>query len=232
MRITSEPGPSEAGQTRPALVPDVARPVERAYAGIREAILAGRLAPGAHLREEALAALTGTSRTPVREALRRLVAEGLATADKRHRYVTDFSREAIVIIFDVRARLESYAAQIAASKIGAEEIARLRNLIAAIDRVQAEWAPDGDRRFAELNAEFHRTILEAARSPQLLSLAAPALAVPLVVIKQFLLYQTIDVRRSNDQHRDILAALEARNGEWAASAMQGHILSTRPRPAP
>jgi DNA-binding transcriptional MocR family regulator len=81
----------------------IAKPAERAYLGIRHAILTGLLKGGDHLREETLAQMTGTSRTPVREALRRLVAEGLATADNRHRFVTDFSYDEVVIIFDGRA---------------------------------------------------------------------------------------------------------------------------------
>lgn len=206
------------------------RPVERAYAGIREAILTGRLAPREPLREETLAAMTGTSRTPVREALRRLETEGLATSVNRHRYVSDFSYEEVVIAFDVRARLESYAAQVAASKITAEEIARLRQVIAAIDEVIEQQPRDADVRFTDLNTAFHQIIAEAGRSPLLKSLIAPATALPLVMIKEYLWEQHIDIRRSNQQHRDIVAALERGNGEWAGKAMEGHILSTKPRP--
>lgn len=226
MRATSEDSFREEAEADAA---ELQRPVERAYAGIRDAILAGRLAPGSHLREEPLAALTGTSRTPVREALRRLVAEGLATADNRHRYVSDFSYEEVVIVFDLRARLEGYAARIAAPKIRRDELERIAELIEAIDRVIAGSDPDSDRRFVELNAELHRIVLEAARSPQLVAIATPALALPLVVIKQFFSFQRIDIRRSNAQHRDILAALQAGNAEWAENAMRGHILSTKPR---
>lgn len=204
------------------------RPAERAYAGIRDAILSGRLAPGAHLREEPLAALTGASRTPVREALRRLVAEGLAIADHRHRYVADFSYAEVVIVFDLRARMEGYAARVAAPKIGRDELERIAGIIEAIDDLDTA-APDADRRFVALNAEMHRIVLEAARSPQLIAIATPALALPLVMIKQYFSLQRIDIRRSNAQHRDILAALAAGNGEWAENAMRGHILSTKPR---
>lgn len=221
---------SESDAQRPVEVGDEAarRPVERAYAGIREAILSGRLAPGSHLREEPLAALTGASRTPVREALRRLVAEGLAIADNRHRYVADFSYEEVVIVFDLRARLEGYAARVAAPKIRRDELQRIAEIIESIDRLDTA-APEADRRFVELNAEMHRIVLEAARSPQLTAIATPALALPLVVIKQYFSFQRIDIRRSNAQHRDILAALAAGNGEWAENAMRGHILSTKPR---
>jgi DNA-binding GntR family transcriptional regulator len=208
----------------------IAKPAERAYLGIRHAILTGLLKGGDHLREETLAQMTGTSRTPVREALRRLVAEGLATADNRHRFVTDFSYDEVVIIFDVRARLEGYAAGVAARRISAEEIDTLSGLVARIDEIGTERSHEAAHRFVELNTEFHATIARAARSKQLLSLTAQAVALPLVMIKQFVWDQRINIVQSNAQHRDIVAALARRNSEWASMAMTAHVLSTKPQP--
>src|SRR5215203_5659482 len=81
------------------------RPADKAYLGIRRAILTGVLKSGDHLREEPLAQMTGTSRTPVRDALGRLVAEGLAVQINRHRFVADFSFEEITVVFGLRARI-------------------------------------------------------------------------------------------------------------------------------
>lgn len=212
------------------LVEDATRPAERAYQGIRRAILTGELKPGEHLREEPLAAMTGTSRTPVREALRRLVGEGLATAENRHRYVTDFSYEEVVIVFELRAKVESYAAGVAASKITDEELRTLERVIEAIDRIDLSDGAEASNQFISLNSKFHATIVNATRSRQLKLMTAQAVSLPLVLIKQFVWDQSINIVRSNAQHRDILAALAQRNGEWAATAMAGHILSTKPRP--
>lgn len=209
---------------------DASRPVERAYQGIRRAILMGELKPGEHLREEPLAALTGTSRTPVREALRRLVAEGLATAENRHRFVTDFSYEEVVIVFELRAKIESYAAGAAAAKITDEELRTLERIIDEIDQIDRSNGAEAANRFIALNTRFHTTIVNATRSRQLKMMTAQAVSLPLVLIKQFVWDQSINIVRSNAQHRDILAALSQRNGEWAATAMAGHILSTKPRP--
>lgn len=209
---------------------DTQRPAEKAYQGIRHAILSGRLKPGDHLPEEMLASMTGTSRTPVREALRRLVSEGLATVNNRHRFVTDFSPDEVSVIFDIRAQHESYAASIAAQKITTAELARLQRLIDAM--AELETAPRGTdvvERFLTLNTEFHAVIIDATRSAQLKRLTAPAAALPLILVKQFVMDQRVDVVRSNSQHRDILAALTARNSEWAAASLSGHILSTKPR---
>ncbi|HWK68963.1 MAG TPA: GntR family transcriptional regulator [Rhizobiaceae bacterium] len=206
------------------------RPADRAYDGIREAILTGVLKPGEHLREEQLATMTGTSRTPVREALRRLVAEGLATAENRHRFVTDFSYEEVVIVFELRAKVESYAAGVAAAKITDEELKRLERIIHHIDQIDPAGGVDAVHRFITLNSDFHGTIVQSTRSRQLKLMTAQAISLPLVLIKQFVWDQSINIARSNAQHRDILAALSQRNAEWAATAMAAHILSTKPRP--
>ncbi|MBV6649624.1 MAG: GntR family transcriptional regulator, partial [Hoeflea sp.] len=189
---------------------DTQRPAEKAYKGIRHAILSGKLKPGDHLPEEMLASMTGTSRTPVREALRRLVSEGLATVNNRHRFVTDFSPEEVSIIFDIRAQHESYAASIAAQKITAAELGRLQHLIDAMAELETDPGGSGVvERFLALNTEFHSVIVDAARSAQLKRLTAPAAALPLILVKQFVMDQRVDVVRSNWQHRDILAALTA-----------------------
>ncbi|MEM5470284.1 GntR family transcriptional regulator [Hoeflea sp. AS60] len=204
------------------------RPAEKAYQGIRHAILNGQLKPGDHLPEEMLASMTGTSRTPVRDALRRLVNEGLATANNRHRFVTHFSPDEVSIIFDIRAQHESYAASIAAQKITPAELAKLQQLIDAMAELETDPS-DSVERFLALNTEFHAVIVDAARSTQLKRLTAPAAALPLILVKQFVMDQRVDVVRSNRQHRDILAALTARNSEWAAATLSGHILSTKPK---
>lgn len=219
---------SDAGAS-PSEEADTQRPAEKAYLGIRQAILDGRLKPGDHLPEEMLASMTGTSRTPVRDALRRLVSEGLATVNNRHRFVTDFSPEEVSIIFDIRAQHESYAASIAAQKITDDELAKLQYLIDGMAEIESDQSGDVVGRFLALNTEFHGVIVDAARSAQLKRLTAPAAALPLILVKQFVMDQRVNVVRSNWQHRDILAALSARNSEWAAASLSGHILSTKPR---
>jgi DNA-binding GntR family transcriptional regulator len=237
MSASSGPSMGEALEIRlnPELLSRLRRskaekPADRAYEGIREAILTGVLKPGEHLREEPLSSMTGTSRTPVREALRRLVAEGLATAENRHRFVTDFSYEEVVIVFELRAKVESYAAGVAASKITDRDLKSLERIIGDIDQIDPSGGVDSVHRFITLNSEFHSTIVNATQSRQLKLMTAQAISLPLVLIKQFVWDQSINIRRSNAQHRDILAALTQRNSEWAANAMAGHILSTKPRP--
>lgn len=209
---------------------DDQKPADRAYEGIREAILTRVLKPGDHLREEQLAAMTGTSRTPVREALRRLVSDGLATLENRHRFVTVFSYEEVVIVFEMRANAESYAAGVAAKRITDKGLRALQRIMDEIDQIDPAGGVDTVHRFITLNSDFHSTIINATGSRQLKRMTAQAISLPLVLIKQFVWDQSINIGRSNAQHRDIYNALAAGNSQWAASAMMGHILSTKPRP--
>jgi DNA-binding GntR family transcriptional regulator len=190
------------------------------------------LKSGDHLREEPLAQMTGTSRTPVRDALGRLVAEGLAVQMNRHRFVADFSFEEITVVFGLRARIEGYAASLAAQRITLHELETLTDIIHQIDQLAGldpEVAAEG---FLKLNAEFHSVIVRATRSSQLQALIAQTVAVPLTTIKKFVWDQKLNIVRSNAQHRDILEALSQRDSDWAEASMTGHILSTRPKSPP
>lgn len=205
------------------------KPAERAYQGIRDAILTGRLRQGELLAEEPLAAMTGTSRTPVREALRRLAVEGLAATVDRHHFVAELTFDEVALMFELRAEMEGFAAAIAAERIAPAEIDRLHRIVAAIDTLPpvAPRAEPGD--FLRLNAEFHATVLDAGRSTQLRRLVAPVTALPLALMKRVMLDQPLDIARSNAEHRAIVAALAARDPAAARAAMAGHILATKPR---
>ncbi|MCA0042528.1 GntR family transcriptional regulator [Celeribacter litoreus] len=203
------------------------RAAARAYEIIRDAILSQDLPFGTHLREETLCEMTGTSRTPVREALRRLVADGLAVEENRHKYVNDFSFSEVVIMFDLRAQIEGYTARIAAERIQPKELDALMLLIEEMDAID----PDADgatSAFLALNEDFHQTLVDACRSTQIKIMMRPIAAVPIASIKRVVMEQPINIRASNQQHREIHRALSAGNADWAEMAMRAHILSTRP----
>ena len=208
---------------------DARRLVERAYAHIRQAILLGQAQPGAHLAEESLAETIGLSRTPVREALRRLAREGLVVLESNGRsYVARFSPMEMQSIFEIRARLESYACELAAERIREGEIERLQEICTEIETLGPVVSNHALIRFMDLNSAFHNIILDIAGSRNLRIAAAPAIAVPLVLLKHYVWHETVDVVRSNAQHRELIAALSARNPAWASACMANHINSTRP----
>lgn len=206
------------------------RPADRAYAWMRERIISGAFAPRAHLKEEVLAARIGTSRTPVRDALRRLAGEGLVAMERdRGTYVAEFSPDEIDEIFVLRAGLEAYAAARAAKRITAPQIARLERLAdemeVALDRRDERFA-----RFAALNNEFHLAVLEAARSPRLATLVVPLVNIPIVLLKHYNWQPgRVDIARSNREHRELIEALRAGDALRARKRMHAHIVSRRPR---
>jgi DNA-binding GntR family transcriptional regulator len=182
---------------------------------IRELIITGELAAGEQLRQRDLAQRFQVSQTPVREALRRLESEGLVIGDT-HRGFTVVEPEAgrIEENFQIRAALESLGASLAAPKIDAAGIARLKDL-----NEQMRGCGNDDPRYADLNREFHFTLYEYARSPLLLSLMRLLWAS---------LHGGPKVARTHAesarQHDAILEALHAGDGAAAAAGTYQHIM--------
>jgi DNA-binding GntR family transcriptional regulator len=206
------------------------RPADKAYAQLRELIVRGRFEPGAHLKEEELAARFAVSRSPIRDALRRLAGEGLVRVERdRGTYVKAFGPEEIDEIFQLRAALEGYGASRAVRGIDATALARLETLAGDMERLErSRGTPDLDR-FTALNNDFHRTILAAARSARLQEMVLPLIEMPVLMLKHHNWRGKVNVRLSNLQHREIIAALAARDPIWARTRMHAHIISTRPR---
>lgn len=196
---------------------------QRAYQAIRDAILSGRYLPGARLTEEELAALSGVSRTPVRDALRLLASELYVTMVPNHgTFVTDWTLDDIVEIFELRSLLEGHGAARAALRAGPEQIAALEEQVRIIDgELAREDAPDLDR-FLAANRRFHDLITEAADSARL-SAMVHRLVQPPVVARTATRYRRSDLARSNAHHRELIEAFRARDPDWARAVMTAHI---------
>jgi DNA-binding GntR family transcriptional regulator len=205
----------------------MAAAVEKAYRAIREGIINGLHGPGSHLTAQGLAAASGLSRTPVREAMRRLHAEGLISfIPHRGAFVTHLDERDIHKIYDLRVVLESYAAETAAAEADDAAIAQLSDLAmrmcAAVDRQAAATVEE----VARLNNHFHKLIVSSAASPRLETALASIVEMPLV-LRTFRRYSVEEMRRSTTQHLELVSALRARDGAWARSVMTSHILSGR-----
>lgn len=195
----------------------------RAYETIRRLILEGRFTPGQWLKEEELTIVCGASRTPVREAIRRLAAEGMVVKVPRlGAQVATIEQSDLEEIYALRGMVESHAAARAATRISAEQIARLKAL-AAIMEGAATAGPEAIRTlYTPSNAEFHRIILQAANSPRLVTMAALVVELPLT-LRTLVSYSQDDRQRSLRHHNELIAAFEAGSPAWAAAAMQSHI---------
>lgn len=197
---------------------------------LRDLILVGEYRPGERLIEERVAARLGVSRTPVRQALAMLEAEGLVemTANKGA-VVPSFGAKEVWDVYDLRAVLEGHAARRAAGSIRGEEVARLRELAGEMEGISPELSSDHEaevRRLVACNQEFHGTIVRASRNARLEKLVGRTVQVPLV-FKAFFWYGPEDRAISNHYHRQIVKALETRDAERAEIIMREHVYEGR-----
>jgi len=203
------------------------RAVDQAYQTVRDGIINGRYPPSSRITEQEIAEAAGVSRTPVREALRRLHAEGLVEFQANHgAVVTDWTDTDIDEVFELRAMLESYGAARAASHATAAQRQELRDLAEEQFRLSSQRAEGHLERIGELNSRFHRRLQEAANSPRLARALAALLEAPLI-LKTFAKYGPQDLERSALHHLEMVRAIDAGDPDWAASVMRSHILAAR-----
>lgn len=199
---------------------------DRAYQQLRDRIQNGALHPGARLVERTICAELGMSRTPVREALRLLTAEGWVTSrPRRGMIVTRLRPEEIGEIFEFGTVLESFLASLAARKGTAADRARLQRVVADMERALA-GEPADLAAYIELDRDFHALIAHMAGNRRLANMLKAVMG-SYVLYQAFRHYRRSDLELSLQQHRTIHQAIAREDSEWAASAMRTHILSSR-----
>lgn len=200
----------------------MSKATDQAYHHIRSDILAGTLAPGEQLREESLALACGVSRTPVREALRRLEAEHLVRrTDSSRTFVAEWSLDDVEEGFVLRAMLEGHAAARATSRIDEGAIDRLAACNAALLRAARSRTPDVPG-FIEHNRMFHGILLHAAQSDRLAGLLGVIVEQP-IVHRTARHYDPEQMLQSHREHEELLLAFRRRDPEWARAVMTAHI---------
>ncbi|PNU06669.1 GntR family transcriptional regulator [Novosphingobium guangzhouense] len=198
---------------------------ERAYNAIRDQILDGTLAPGSQVREEDIAHACATSRTPVREAIRRLEGEKLIERDRQRSYVRVWSEAAMRDVFALRLMVEPYVAGQAARLIQPESVDVLRRANDIYRRELAMARPDISVIVTQNNL-FHETLLDATGSDVLQMILPRLIAVPIVPLS-LRRYDRPQLEKALEEHDELVMALEARDPEWASMIMTGHIHRAR-----
>ncbi|MFF7652093.1 GntR family transcriptional regulator [Streptomyces sp. NPDC007983] len=206
-------------------VPRLERPGplrERVYEALLELITTRALRPGQHLVESELAGQLGVSRQPVREALQRLNTEGwVDLRPAQGAFVHEPTEEEADQLLTVRTLLEAEAARLAAVGAGPEGVAALEEVCATGER--AVLADDVDGAVAA-NAEFHATVMALAGNAVLADLAAQ-------VHRRVRWYYTPVARQRGKQswieHRELIAAIAARDERRATEIMRAHTEHTR-----
>ncbi len=201
----------------------MAAAADKAYEILKQRVIGGTYAPGAQLKEEPIAHELDISRTPVRAALKRLVEDGLATADpNRGVRVAAWTEFDIEETFDLRGMLEAHAADLAARRGGAALADLLDALNAQMDRAIEAGGSALAEQLQQINSRFHRTLLEASGSPRLRSMLEGLIDMPIVIRSHFISTRQ-DKLQSLQHHRDLAAAVRAGDGELARQVMQLHL---------
>ena len=202
--------------------------VDRVYATLRQGILDGVYAPGARLGEADLADALGVSRTPVREALRRLGSEGLlSTLPNKGARVRRWTTSELSDISDLRAILEGYAAGQAATRVTDTDIAAMDDLVTRMEAATVGGTAADIDLITELNRAFHGAVIDASGNALLPGLMHSLLHVP-VISRTYRHYSPARMQQSMRQHRELVDALRAGDPAWAEAVMRVHVLSARP----
>ncbi len=206
---------------------------QKAYQYIQSRILSGEYAAGEALSELAVSRELGVSRTPVREAIGQLVAEGLLEQiPNRGALVVEFSRRDIVDLFELREALEVFAIRkVAGTGLNERDQAPIRQSIEAVARLREELEQSGQerldvaqtQRFMRADLAFHSLLLRAADNQRMLR----AVADTRLLIRIFSLNReshTLEQLRTIEAwHESILAAVVRRDAETAGHSLTEHI---------
>jgi DNA-binding GntR family transcriptional regulator len=189
---------------------------------LRASILAHTMGPGSWIDEQALAAEYGISRTPLREALKVLASEGLVTMKlRRGAYVTEVSERDLAEVYHLLALLESDAAVQVSQTATTAQIAELGDLHAELESHIADRA-----KFFAANERFHMRLLEIADNRWRMQLVADLRKV-MKLNRHHSLFKQGRLEASLKEHRRIMSAIKARNGERVQSLMRQHFANGR-----
>lgn len=185
---------------------------------LEEMIFSGQLRPGEKLEEAAIAAKFGVSRTPVREAIQRLVATGMVEVRRRKgTIVTQLTMPRLIGMIEMMAELDVLAARLAARRATPEEREGIKDIL---DR--ARTAVGDQLAYTRLNREFHWSLYAATHNQYLEDVALRTWKV-LQPYRNFRLDQASRRRNSLAEHEAIFEAIRTSDGDLAAAKMASHV---------
>ncbi|MDT8879581.1 GntR family transcriptional regulator [Halomonas saccharevitans] len=196
---------------------------QEAYEVLQRMIVRGELAPGERIAEPALCEQLGISRTPLREALRMLASDGLiATRRNRNAVVTRIDPRELEHLFEVEAGIESLAVSLAAERMTNTELKQLEALQERLEKLHEKGDRDG---YFALNQRIHALLVAGAKNPVLEETHRRLLG-RLERARYLALERIGRWQESTDEHRAILEALKARDGERARRLLADHVQHT------
>lgn len=193
---------------------------EIVFEHLREAIIKGKLRPGERLMEMQLADEMGVSRTPVREAIRKLELEGLVImVPRRGAYVADLSIKDVAETFEIRSALEALAAALAAERITPEESEEMERILV---RIGTAIENEDLQQTVELDEQYHNLMYQASRNDRLMQILNN-LREQIQRFRITTLAMPGRVRGVLHEHRSIAEAISERNSELAHRLALEHI---------
>lgn len=191
---------------------------------LMSAIMQGQLSPGERLLEVRLADEMGVSRTPVREAIRRLELEGFVVmVPRKGAYVAGLSINDVEEVYEIRTVLETLAVRLAAQRMQPADYAQLDELA---EKMCATWQEGNVDNWVSLDASFHELLYKFSRNERLVSMMSN-------IMEQLSRYRIIslanvEVRHNSlSEHQDLIEALKRHDSEAAAAAVEKHIENTK-----
>lgn len=193
---------------------------ELVFEALRDAIIKGILKPGERLMEVQLAEELGVSRTPVREAIRKLELEDLVVMiPHKGAYVSSISLKDIADVFEIRSALEALAAGLAAERITPEELEELERIL--VKKAEIIEAHDLDR-LVEIDTRFHECLYQASRNTKLVQIINN-LSEQIHRFRSTSLASPGRMKEALEEHRKIVEAISERNISLAQALAQEHI---------
>jgi DNA-binding GntR family transcriptional regulator len=200
---------------------------EHAALSLRTDILSGVITAGTRLGEAELADRLRVSRTPIREALSRLAAEGLVELQpNRGARVASYTVEDLHDIFELRLQLEPFAVRQAVPHLGAAALAELDELATEMSQAGRPGRHQDLAALVDLNRSFHGALIEAAGN-RALTTALRGVTHAAVIHQNYHQYTPDSLRRSLNHHHEIVAAARAGDAAWAECVMQAHLSNAR-----
>lgn len=204
----------------------------RALLQLRELVLSGELPGGSRISEMSIVERLGVSRTPVRAALMRLEQEGLLEALPNGGYVVQiFSESDVADAIELRGTLEGLLARLAAERgVPGADVLEARECLSVIDEVLAGPVLDDEAfsRYVALNSRFHALIRDMAKSPTIARQLEKVFSLPFASPSGFVLTKAHSSQArdmlvvAQDQHRQVLDAIERREGARAEFILREH----------
>ena len=202
---------------------------DQIFEQLEKDILTGKYLRGDILSESKLAEELGVSRTPVREAIRRLEQESIIEDSSRGMVVIGISREDIPDMYEIRIHIESLAAGRAAENISDEDLAKMEEILSMqryyIEK-QNENGVDNSEMIKDLDSKFHELIYTSCGSK-------PFHDVLSLLHKRTTKYRKASIRKNSRasasiaEHEEILAAIKSRDGKKAEELMKKHLINAR-----